>query len=92
MELRASGKAKVGSEAKKTVRRGSMEGESEHRDWTVVCSRRMREVMDTRDMAGRLCTQERPEVRSTAAGVGGWRVASVREEEDPPTESELRDG
>ena len=69
-----------------------VENESEHRDRTAVCSRRMREVTDTRDMAGRLCTQERPVVRSTAAGVGGWRVASVREEEDPPTESELRDG
>ena len=68
-----------------------MEGESEHRDRTAVCSRRMGEVTDTRDMAGRLCTQEKPVVHATAAGVGGWRVASVWEEEDTPTESESRD-
>jgi hypothetical protein len=92
VELRWSGKAKVGSEAKKTLRRGGMEGESEHRDRTAVCSRHVREVADTREVTGKLCTQENPVVHTAAAGVGGWRVASVWEEEDPPTESGSRDG
>ena len=107
--LRSSGRAKVGSDAKKTVRSGSVEGEFGHRDRTSACSRRTTEVTDTRDrsavcswrtrgladtrdMSGKLCTQEKPVVHTTAAGVGGWRVASVWEEEDPPTESESQDG
>jgi hypothetical protein len=36
MTSRSSGKTEVGSEAKETVRRGSMEGESEHRDRIAV--------------------------------------------------------
>ena len=82
----------MGTEAKKTLRSGGVEGESEHRDRTAVCSRREREVADTREVSGRLCTQENPVVHSAVAGVGGWRVAPVWEEEDLPTESGSRDG
>ena len=57
-----------------------------------MCSRHVKEVADTREVSGKLCTQENPVVHTAAAGVGGWRVASVWEEEDPPTESGSRDG